>query len=59
MTRNPEEMAVEIYKNFSKTNMFHLCFFSKYRTINVYVSHIFIISCSALFFYSLPLNQAN
>lgn len=58
MTRNPEEMAVEIYKNFSKTNMFHLCFFSKYRTINVYVSHIFIISCSPLFFLLPPLKSS-
>ena len=44
MTRNPQEKAVKIYKNFFKTNIFHLCFFSKYKTINVYVRHIFIIS---------------
>lgn len=59
MTRNPEEMAVEIYKNFSKTNIFHLGFFSKYRTINVYVRHIFIISCLAFFFFKLsPLKSS-
>ena len=49
MTRNPEEKAVKIYKNFLKTNIFHLCFFSKYKTINVYVRHIFITSYLAFF----------
>lgn len=59
MTRNPEETAFEIYKNFSKTNISIWVFSVSIEPLMLMSGHTFIISCFALFFNILHLNQAN